>query len=220
MTEGFSPIAREAFREGFAPTFLIAALDAARREAEAAPPPAPPPSLAPEPDPMEELLADARRIAREEGRAEGLREAAASREALAAEAALIAAGALRDGQAAAAEAAAAVATDLARLALSMLDAALPGLAAENGAALVAGFARRLAPLLETEPEARILVAPGLAEATRALFAMEGVTVAEDAALAPGDARAEWRGGGANFDLAARRRDIRGVLDAAGLGPKE
>ncbi|MBR0683177.1 hypothetical protein GXW74_21995 [Roseomonas eburnea] len=218
MADGFAPLALAATRDGFAPTFLIAALDAARREAAAAPP-SPPPEP-PGPDPMEEILAEARRLARQEGRAEGLREAAAAREALAAQAALLAAGALREGRAAAAEAAAKVATDLARLALSMLEAALPGIAAENGAALTAGFVRRLAPLLETTPEARILVAPGLAEPTRALLAADGVTVEEDAALAPGDARAEWRGGGAAFDLAARRRDIRGVLDAAGLGPRE
>lgn len=169
---------------------------------------------------MEEILAETRRLAHEEGRAEGLREAAATQQALAAEAAMSIAAALADARAAAAEAATQVATDLARLALSMLDAALPGLAAENGAALAAGFARRLAPLLETEPEARILVAPGLAEATRALLPVNGISVAEDASIAPGDARAEWRDGGATFDLAARRRDIRGVLDAAGLGPRE
>jgi len=218
MADGFAPLAPAAMRDGFAPTFLIAALDAARREAaEAPPPPAPPPQGL---DPMEEILAETRRLAWEEGRAEGLREAAAAHGALAAEAALAAAAALREGRAAAAEAAAGIAADLARLALAMLDAALPGLAAENGAALAAGFARRLAPLLETAPEARILVAPGFGEATRALLAAEGVTVEEDAALAPGDARAEWRGGGAAFDLAARRRDIGGVLAAAGLGPRE
>ncbi|MBR0672974.1 FliH/SctL family protein [Neoroseomonas soli] len=218
MPDTFIPLAHEAPREAFAPTFLIAALDAARREAAAPPPPAPP--LPPQHDPMEEVLAETRRLAHEEGRAEGLREAAATQEALAAEVALSIAGALADARSAAAEAATRVATDLARLVLSILDTALPGLAAENGAALAAGFGRRLAPLLETEPEARILVAPGLAEAARALLPMQGIAVAEDAALAPGDARAEWRGGGAAFDLAARRRDIRGVLDAAGLGPRE
>lgn len=218
MPDSFAPLSDVRPLEGFAPTFLIAALDAARREAAAPPPPSAPPPAGP--DPVEELLADARRIAREEGRAEGFREAAAWREAQAAEAALLAAGALREARNAAAEAAAAIATDLARLALSVLDAALPGLAAENGAALAGGFARRLAPLLCAEPEARIRVAPGLADATRALLPADGFAVEEDPALVPGDARAEWRGGGAAFDLAARRRDIRGVLIAAGLGPRE
>jgi flagellar biosynthesis/type III secretory pathway protein FliH len=116
--------------------------------------------------------------------------------------------------------AAEAAARLARVALAVLDAALPGLAAAHGAALAAEFARRLAPMLDASAEARILVAPDLAQEVRALLGGVGVTVAEDAALAPGDARAEWRAGGAALDLAARRREIRGVLQAAGLGLEE
>uniref|UniRef100_UPI0018DFB9A7 hypothetical protein n=1 Tax=Roseomonas rosulenta TaxID=2748667 RepID=UPI0018DFB9A7 len=124
------------------------------------------------------------------------------------------------GHAAAAEAARDATEDVARLALAMLDAALPGLAAGNAAGLAAAFAQRLLPMLQGAPEARLLVAPGLAEATRALLGTEGIVIEEDAALPAGDARAEWRSGGAALDLAARRREIRGVLEAAGLGPRE
>lgn len=214
MSDAFTPAARIARPADFAPTFLIAALDAARREAAAA---APPP---PGPDPIEALLEEARLAGREEGRAAGLAEAMRSREAQAAEAASVAAAALADGRGAAAELAAEAAGRLARVALAVLDAALPGLAAAHGAALAAEFARRLAPMLDASPEARIVVAPGIAEEVRALLGAARVTVAEDAALAPGDARAEWRAGGAVLDLAARRREIRRVLQAAGLGEEE
>jgi flagellar biosynthesis/type III secretory pathway protein FliH len=214
MAESFAPMARDVFREGFAPTCLIEALDAARREAaeaEREPPP---------PDPVAAVIAEARRAALEEGRARGLAEAAAAQPALAARSAALALEALRAGSTAAAAAAQEAAAEVARLALGMLDAALPGLAAQNGAALAAAFARRLAPMLQAAPEARLLVAPGLAEPTRALLAGAAIAIAEDETLPPGDARAEWRSGGAALDLAARRREIAGVLEAAGLGPRE
>ena len=215
MPEGFFPTGRPAFGEGFTPTLLIAALDAARREAASAPPP-------PEagPDPTEASLAEARRSGWEDGHAAGLAEATGARDAAAARAADHALAALRDAQDAARAAAEEVATGLARIAVAMMDAALPGLAAENGAALAAAFARRIAPALEAMPAARLLVPPGCAEQTRALLGATTVAVEEDAALPPGDARAEWRGGGAALDLAARRREIRRVLESAGLGPKE
>ncbi|WP_230169652.1 hypothetical protein, partial [Roseomonas sp. CECT 9278] len=130
-----------------------------------------------------------------------------------------AATALAAGHAAAAAAARDAAEEVARLALAMLDAALPGLAAGHGGALAAGFAQRLRPMLEGAPEARLLVAPGFVDATRELLG-DGIAIAEDAGLAAGDARAEWRSGGATLDLAARRQAIRGVLEAAGLGPRE
>jgi flagellar biosynthesis/type III secretory pathway protein FliH len=213
MADSFAPIAREASPAGFAPTFLIAALDAARREAAEA-------DRMPEPDPVAAVIAEARRIAFAEGHAQGLREAQEAAPALAAHAAALALDALREGHAAAALAARDAADDVARLALAMLDAALPGLAARNGAALAAAFANRLVPMLESAPEARLLVAGGLGEVTRGLLGPVAITIEEDAALPPGDARAEWRSGGAALDLAARRREIRGVLEAAGLGARE
>jgi hypothetical protein len=43
-----------------------------------------------------------------------------------------------------------------------------------------------------------------------------LTLLADATLAPGDARATWQGGGAEFDLAKRRLAIAEALSAAGL----
>lgn len=212
MPDSFAPMAQEVRTSGFAPTFLIAALDAARREAAQA-------EIVPEPDPVAAVIAEARRLAFAEGHAEGLREAAAGLPAQGARAAALALDALREGHAAAAAAARDAAEDVARLALAMLDAALPGLAVGNAAGLAAAFAQRLLPMLQGAPEALLLVAPGFAEATRDLVGA-GIVIVEDAALQAGDARAEWRSGGAALDLAARRQAIRGVLEAAGLGPRE
>ena len=215
MADSFVPLAPEARPGSFAPTFLIAALDAARREAaEAGPLPDP------GPDPVAAVIEEARRIAFADGHAAGLREAAAAAPAQAARVAALALEALREGRAAAAAAAHDAAEEVARLALAMLDAALPGLAAGNAAGLAAAFAQRLLPMLQGAPEARLLVAPGLAAPTQALLGSLGIVIEEDAALPPGDARAEWRSGGAALDLAARRQAIRGVLEAAGLGPRE
>ncbi|MBW6398560.1 hypothetical protein KPL78_11915 [Roseomonas sp. HJA6] len=215
MPDSFIPQRSEAVPRQFMPTVLIAALDAARRQAAAPPPPAPP-----EAEPIEPLLEEARRGGWEDGLAEGLRRAAATQEAEATRAAAIAVEALRMGEAAAREAATTVAQDVARLVLSVLDAALPGLAAEHAAPLAAAFARRVAPVLEVAPEACLRVPAGLAEPVRALLGAMAITVEEDAALSPGDARAIWRSGGAAFDLGERRQAIRHVLEAAGLGPKE
>ncbi len=210
MSETSASAAAETAPRHFMPTLLVAALDAARREAAA--PAAPPP--------IEPLLAEARRGGWEDGLAEGLRRADEAREAAAARIAEAAVEALRQGHDAAREAAGTVAQDLARLVLSVLDAALPGLAAEHGAPLAAAFARRVAPMLEAAPEARLLVPPGAGDAVRALLGPAAIAIEEDAGLPPGDARAVWRGGGAGFDLASRRQAIRHLLESAGLGPKE
>jgi len=53
-------------------------------------------------------------------------------------------------------------------------------------------------------------------AVRALVGDLAVTLVPDAALAPGDARASWQGGGAEFDLAKRRAAVAEALSAAGL----
>ena len=219
MADGFIPLSADPMRGDFAPTFLIAALDAARREAaSAAEAPAPPPPAMP--DPLAERVAEAHRAGHAAGRAEALAEGAASRQAMAADTAGMALALLQDTRMAAGQIVDEAARDVAALVVSVLDAALPGLAARNGAALAAEFARRLAPMIETALEARILVARGLAGETRALLGEPAFRIEEDASLPPGDARAEWRGGGAAFDLAARRHDISLMLAAAGIAPTE
>ena len=211
MSDGFVPVARVALKRDFAPTSLIEALDAARAEAARMPPPPP------EPDPMEETLRAVAASAREDGFAAGrasMTQEAAQR---AAESLAQIAKSLAVSQQASAEIAAEASNGVARVALAMLDAALPGLAAQQSAALVADFAERLRPALAFLPEAHLHVAPSLIEVVRTLVGDLAVTLVPDAALAPGDARAIWQGGGAEFDIAARRAAMAEALNAAGLG---
>ena len=215
MSDGFAPGVR--FLESdFAPTSLIAALDAARAEAARAPPP---PPLEPEPDPMEETLRAVAADAREDGFAAGrasMAQEAAQRatECLAQVARILAA-----SQQTAADMAAEASNGMAGLALAMLEAALPGLASRQGAQLIGDFAERLRPALAFLPQAEIRLNPALVEEVRALVGDLPVTLVPDAALAPGDASAVWQGGGAEFDLAARRAAIMDVMRAAGLDPQ-
>jgi flagellar biosynthesis/type III secretory pathway protein FliH len=215
MSDGFAPGVR--FLESdFAPTSLIAALDAARAEAARAPPP---PPLEPEPDPMEETLRAVAADAREDGFAAGrasMAQEAAQRatESLAQVARILAA-----SQQTAVDMAAEASNGMAGLALAMLEAALPGLASRQGAQLIGDFAERLRPALAFLPQAEIRLNPALVEEVRALVGDLPVKLVPDAALAQGDARAGWQGGGAEFDLAARRAAIMDVMRAAGLDPE-
>ncbi len=215
MSDGFAPGVRF-LQSDFAPTSLIAALDAARAEAARAPPP---PPLEPEPDPMEETLRAVAAAAREDGFAAGrasMAQEAAQRatESLAQVARILAA-----SQQTAADMAAEASNGMAGMAIAMLEAALPGLASRQGAQLIGDFAERLRPALAFLPQAEIRINPALVEEVRALAGDLPVTLVPDATLAPGDARAVWQGGGAEFDLAARRAAIMDVMRAAGLDPE-
>jgi flagellar biosynthesis/type III secretory pathway protein FliH len=210
MSSAFVPVSPIALVRDFAPTSLIEALDAAREEAARMPPPPP------EPDPMEETLRAVAAAAREDGFAAGrasMTQEVANR---AAESLALIGKQLAASQAASSEIAAEASRGVARVALAMLDAALPGLAAQQSAALVADFAERLRPALAFLPEAHLHVAPSLMEEVRALVGDLAVRLQPDAALAPGDARASWQGGGAEFELSKRRAAIAGALSAAGL----
>lgn len=216
MADGFTATGPAPGREAFTPTLLIAALDAARCEAAAA-------ARDSEERPggaMDALIEEARAAGHAEGYAAGITASDAARDAAAVRAAEHALAALSEASLAARAAAEDVAVGFARLAIAMLDAALPGLAAGQAPDLAAAFAARIAPALESQPEARLLVPSGLGEETRARLGLAAITVEEDPALAPGDARAEWRAGGARLDLAARRAEIRRVLESAGLAPQE
>ena len=210
MSDRFVPVSRAALIRDFAPTSLIEALDAAREEAARMPPPPP------EPDPMEETLRAVAASAREDGFAAGrasMTQEVANR---AAESLALIGKQLAASRAASAEIAAEASRGIARVALAMLDAALPGLAAQQSATLVADFADRLRPALAFLPEAHLHIAPSLMEAVRPLIGDLAVTLVPDATLAPGDARASWQGGSAEFDLAKRRVAIAEALSAAGL----
>lgn len=210
MSDGFVPVSRMALVRDFAPTSLIEALDAARAEAARMPPPPP------EPDPMEETLRAVAAAAREDGFAAGRASMTQEVAQRAAESLALIAKQLTASQEASAEIAAEAGRGVARVALAMLDAALPGLAAQQSAALVADFAERLRPALAFLPEAHLHIAPSLMEDVRALVGDLAVTLVPDASLAPGDARAAWQGGGAEFDLAKRRAAVAEALSAAGL----
>lgn len=210
MSDGFVPVSRIALLREFAPTSLIEALDAAREEAARMPPPPP------EPDPMEETLRAVAAAAREDGFAAGRASMTQEVAQRAAESLGLIAKQLAASQAASADIAAEASHGVARVALAMLDAALPGLAAQQSATLVADFAERLRPALAFLPEAHLHIAPSLMDDVRALVGDLAVTLVPDAALAPGDARASWQGGGAEFDLAKRRAAIAEALSAAGI----
>ncbi|NKC33998.1 hypothetical protein [Falsiroseomonas selenitidurans] len=183
--------------------------DAPARPATA-PPPAPP-------DPLPGLLAAARAEGFAEGRAAGQAEALRGTEAAAAQALREAASAL----ALAADEARAVAersaTEVARLALATLLAALPSLAERLAEAEVARFATALLPGLQAEPTVALRVAPSLVEVIGARFAQEArVAVVADAALQPGDAALSWRDGQAERRGEAARAAVMETLSGFGL----
>ena len=183
---------------------------------------APPPAAAP-PPPDPALLAALRAEAEAEGHAQGFtaglaeglrRQAAAQEAAITASLGMIAAAlatAAEEGERAAILSAEA----LAGLLLSAMDAALPDEAARLGPALLARVAAALRPALADRPEARLRVAPDLAEAVT-LRLPDGPEVVADAAIAPGDGRIEWRDGAQLVSLAARRAAVRDALAAAGF----
>ncbi|WP_343898162.1 hypothetical protein, partial [Craurococcus roseus] len=87
------------------------------------------------------------------------------------------------------------------------------LAPDSAAALAA----LLEPLLRDGVAVTLHVAGGEAAGAAArIGGRPGLAVEEDAALAPGDARASWRGGSAVSSLAARRAAVAEVLGALGL----
>jgi len=215
MSDGFAPSTRF-IESDFAPTSLIAALDAARAEAARMPPPPPEP---PGPDPMEETLRAVAAAAREDGFAAGRASMAQETAQRAAESLAQVVKILGATQQASADIAAEASHGMAGLAIAMLEAALPGMAARQGAQLIGDFAERLRPALAFLPQAELRLNPALIEEVASLVGDLPVTLVPDAALAPGDARAVWQGGGAEFDLAARRAAIMDVLRAAGLDPE-
>jgi flagellar biosynthesis/type III secretory pathway protein FliH len=177
--------------------------------------PAPPPVAAPEPEgpPLEELLAAARAegfaAGRSEGEAAGHAAALAGIEQRMAESLAALPAALQQAQAAADALAEEHAGLVARLLIAALDTALPAAAARLGPALILRTATALRPALEDRQEARLHVHPDLAGPLAGQ--LPHWIVEADADLPPGDARIQWRGGGAALDLDARRRAIRDTL---------
>ncbi len=150
------------------------------------------------------------------GLAEGQRLAAETQAAHLAAALQAVALAMEQAAAAAAEAVEQAGDALARLLLAALDASLPAASAKLAAETAALLAATLRPVLEESGGLRLSVATGLGEACAAAIDDARIVVTEDAALAPGDARACWQGGGAAMELARQRSMVAEVLHALGL----
>lgn len=184
---------------------------------------APPPR---EPDPaalaadaeaaLQAQLAAARAEGFAAGETAGLRQAAESHAAAETAALGRIAAALEGAAASAGGAVAEAAEALARLLLAALDAALPAAAAQLAPERAAELVAILDPLLRDGVAVTLSVAPGCGAEAAACIGDARLTVEEDAALAPGDARASWRGGGAVLSLAEQRGAVAGVLAALGL----
>lgn len=163
------------------------------------------------------LVAAARAEGHALGVAEGRRQQAETESAQVA-AALAAVAAAMQGAVAAASAAVDEASGaLARLLMAALDAALPAASARLATETATLLAAALKPALDEIEGLRLRVAPGLGEACAAAIGDPRIEVVEDAALAPGDARATWRGGAATMELARQREKVAEVLRTLGLG---
>ena len=220
---GFEPIIPGAWRQPASATvtrgLLVPDFDAPMVAEE----PGPDPALL-EAEARAAALLEAERQGFAAGEAAGRAAASAAREQVVAESlARIAARleALQDEARRVSEATAAeCATALARLLLAALDAALPEAAARLAPESVVAFAESLRPILDQVPRLSLAVAPGLAAACAARIGDARVEVTEDPGLAPGDARAAWRGGGATLSLAARRQAVAALLAGYGLTESE
>ncbi|UFN48287.1 hypothetical protein LPC08_20080 [Roseomonas sp. OT10] len=183
-------------------------------------PPPPPPAEGPGPEEIAAMLDAARDAARADGYAAGEQagwEAALASQAARLDGALAALlpqleAMLREERAASE----ARTRELAVLLLRLVDAALPGAAARAAPDLLDRLMEHLGPVLEVPEGATVLVPPEVLEAARRRLDGTGLAVAADPALAPGDARIAWRGGGLAMDLAARRAAIGEVLASLGL----
>ena len=178
----------------------------------------------PPPPAIEDRLEEARR----EGHAAGLREGEArgraaeqvSRDALRDEAIRVALLELEGARAAAREASDAGAHALASLLVGMVDAALPGAAAREAAALLEPLVKALGPVEDAPAGATLRVPPALLDHARTRFGALGLPIEPDSALPEGDARIAWKHGGLELDLSRRRAAIKECLEALRLTPPD
>jgi flagellar biosynthesis/type III secretory pathway protein FliH len=169
---------------------------------------------------IEEMLDAARR----EGHAAGLREGEArgraaeqaARDSLAEEAIRLALLQLETAREVACHMVDENAQVLAKLLVSMVDAALPGAAAREAAALLEPLMRALGPVGDAPPDAVLRVPPALLDHARTRFGTAGLPIEADPGLPEGDARIVWRDGGLDLDLSRRRAALRDALAALQL----
>jgi flagellar biosynthesis/type III secretory pathway protein FliH len=169
---------------------------------------------------IEEMLDAARR----EGHAAGLREGEvrgraaeqAARDSLAEEAIRLALLQLETAREVARDMVDENAQVLAKMLVSMVDAALPGAAAREAAALLEPLMRALGPVGDAPPGAVLRVPPALLDHARTRFGTAGLPIEADPGLPEGDARIVWRDGGLDLDLSRRRAALRDALAALQL----
>lgn len=184
----------------------------------------PPPKAAP-PPPDPALLAAIRAEADAEGHARGVAEGieegmarqSRAQQAELARALTATAAALQAGADAGRLAAEEAAEALARLLLATLEAALPGAAERAGTDLVPRLLVPLLPAIADRPEAVLRVAPSLRAEIAARLPPGAPELRGDDAVAPGDARLEWRDGAMVVSREARWRAVREALRSAGIG---
>lgn len=183
----------------------------------------PPPVAAP-PPPDPALTAAIRAEADAEGHArgfaegveEGMARQSRAQQAEIARALAATAAALEGAAQAGRQAAEDAAEALARLLLAMLEAALPGAAERAGGEMVPRLLVPLLPAIADRPEAVLRVAPALIEEIAARLPPGAPELRGDDAIAPGDARLEWRDGALVVSRDARWRAVRGALRSAGI----
>jgi hypothetical protein len=163
------------------------------------------------------LAATARAEGHAAGMAEGWRQASETESAQVAAALRAVAAAMDTAVAAATAAVDEASINLAKLLLAVMDAALPAASAKRAADTALLLAAELKPGLEAVQGLRLYVAAGLGPACAAAINDPRIEVDEDPTMAPGDARAAWRGGGASIELARQRERVAEVLRTLGLG---
>ncbi len=178
-----------------------AAAPAPEPEVEAPPPPPPPPSYS------QAELDQARKRAQAEGRAAGFREAEATTHRIQADALRALAVGLRDVAVAQRTAHEEMLKNAVELAIAAVRKLHPELARLHGTEEIGGVIAACLAQIDAEARITVRVAPGsideikaVAQRIAAEAEFEGkLLFAPDPALAPGDCRVEWGGGGADRD---------------------
>lgn len=183
--------------------------------------------VAPEPEVIEPVFVAAELdTARAEGHAAGRMEAERSLVASRLQMLERIAGAMADATNAAASAAEATATGLARTILSALTACLPALCERHGAAELQALMRAVLPSLTDQPRITVRVHPQMASTMAAEIAALDTDIAERVvllpsdAIPPGDARVTWEDGAALRDAGRARAAVQESLAALGLLEEE
>jgi flagellar biosynthesis/type III secretory pathway protein FliH len=162
-------------------------------------------------------LALAREAGRREGQAVALADARLVQDQIAAAATQALADAIAASRGAAQKLVLEAAEESARMALALLQAALPRAMALHASCEVQAMLEALLPGMSCEPELRVRTHPDLADHVRdtlgGMLPAEGclLSVVADPLLGPGDVQVAWQDGQARRDCASVWNDIRAAL---------